>query len=78
MGLWYSNVGSLPGSGDLFQKSHRYTHRTKPKSDQWGASFNLGLAMRLQGEDTEAYDAFYKSVWNDAFMDNRLFPIGTT
>jgi tetratricopeptide (TPR) repeat protein len=30
--------------------------------------YNLGLALKMAGRIEEAYDAFYKSTWNDAFQ----------
>ena len=35
--------------------------------------FNLGLTLCYLGKDDEAFDAFYKSVWNAAWMDSGLF-----
>jgi tetratricopeptide (TPR) repeat protein len=32
--------------------------------------YNLGYCLQLQGRYEEAYDQFYKSIWNDAFQHN--------
>lgn len=37
--------------------------------------YNLGLSLRLQGRYAEAYDAFYKSVWNAAWQDSGYFEL---
>ena len=37
--------------------------------------YNLGLALRLQGNYDEAYDAFYKAVWNQALKSPAFFEL---
>jgi tetratricopeptide (TPR) repeat protein len=37
--------------------------------------FNLGIALRLQGRFDEAFDAFYKAVWNAAWQDSGYFEL---
>ncbi len=33
------------------------------------AFYNLGLALKFQGKNDEAYNSFYKSCWNAAWQD---------
>lgn len=37
--------------------------------------YNLGLSLRFQYKDNEAYDAFYKCVWNDAWQASGYFQL---
>ncbi|RDC57346.1 DUF5107 domain-containing protein [Pedobacter chinensis] len=37
--------------------------------------FNLGLSLKLQDKFDEAYDAFYKSIWNAAWQNQGYFYI---
>jgi tetratricopeptide (TPR) repeat protein len=37
--------------------------------------YNLGLALRMQGRYGEAFDAFYKAVWNAAWQDAGYFEL---
>ncbi len=37
--------------------------------------FNLGLALRFQYREDEAFDAFYKAVWNDAWQASGYFQL---
>jgi len=37
--------------------------------------YNLGLALKMQGRYREAFDAFYKAVWNAAWQDAAYFQL---
>jgi tetratricopeptide (TPR) repeat protein len=37
--------------------------------------FNLGLSLKFQGKFDQAYDAFYKSIWNAAWQNQGYFYI---
>jgi tetratricopeptide (TPR) repeat protein len=37
--------------------------------------YNLGLSLRMQGRDAEAFDAFYKASWSDAWQGAALFEL---
>jgi tetratricopeptide (TPR) repeat protein len=37
--------------------------------------YDLGLALRMQGRFDEAYDAFYKAIWNDAWKGAGFFEL---
>jgi tetratricopeptide (TPR) repeat protein len=37
--------------------------------------FNLGLALRFQHREDEAFTAFYKAVWNDAYKHSGYFQL---
>ena len=68
MGLWHLKRGEFTVAEIHFRKSiERLTHRNANPSN--GEPFyNLGLTLRYLGRNEEAYDAFYKSVWSQAWM----------
>ena len=37
--------------------------------------YNLGLVLRKQGRDDEAFDAFYKAVWSGAMQDKGFYQL---
>src|SRR5690606_1477379 len=37
--------------------------------------YNLGLSLKFQGKQEEAYEAFYKSAWNSAWQDSAYFSL---
>lgn len=67
-GLWRLRRGEFELAAQHFRKSiERLTSRNANPRD--GEPFhNLGLALRHLGRDEEAYAAFYKAVWNEAWQ----------
>ena len=54
-----------------FQEAEKYFRSAIQRRTLWNANpydgephYNLGLTLRYQGRDQEAYDALYKSTWN--------------
>lgn len=37
--------------------------------------YNLGIALKMQGKDAEAVDAFYKSIWDGKMQDKGYFQL---
>jgi tetratricopeptide (TPR) repeat protein len=68
MGLWHLRRGEFVEAENCFRKSIRRLTRRNPNPCDGEAFYNLGLTLRHLGRDDEAYDAFYKSVWNQAWM----------
>ena len=68
MGLWRLRRGEFIEAEKHFRKAiERLTRRNANPCD--GEPFyNLGLCLRYLNRDDEAYDAFYKSVWNQAWV----------
>lgn len=52
----------------------RITHRN-PNPYDGEPFYNLGLALRMQGRCEEAFDAFYKAVWSDAWQAAGYFEL---
>ena len=68
MGLWHLRRGEFVEAENHFRRAiKRLTRRNANPYD--GESFyNLGLCLRLQNRDGEAYAAFYKATWNQAWV----------
>jgi len=67
MGLWHLRRGEFVVAEKYFRNAiNRLTRRNANPSDG-EAFYNLGLCLRYLGRDQEAYDAFYKAVWNQAW-----------
>ncbi len=68
IGLWHLRRGEFVDAEKYFRQAiDRLARRNSNPSD--GEPFyNLGLCLRYLNRDAEAYDAFYKSVWNQAWM----------
>jgi tetratricopeptide (TPR) repeat protein len=68
LGLWHLRRGEFAEAEKLFRQAIcRLTLRNGNPADG-EAFYNLGLCLRYLGRDESAYDAFYKSVWNQAWM----------
>lgn len=67
LGLWHLRRGEFETAETHFRNAiERLTRRNANPSD--GEPFyNLGLCLRYLERDNEAYDAFYKSTWNQAW-----------
>lgn len=74
--------GTLLLRRGLYQESVNY-FRTAIKSLTWKnpnpydseAYYQLGLALKLLGQDREAFAALYKSVWSAAWQDSGYFTL---
>lgn len=75
MGLWYLRRGQFKKAADYFRTAIETMTERNPNPIDGEPLFNPGLALRLLGKDAEAYDMFYKSVWNAAWMDNGYFQL---
>jgi len=68
MGLWHLRRGEFGQAEMHFRKAiERLTRRNGNPADG-EPLYNLGVCLRLQGRDDEAYGVFYKAVWNQAWM----------
>jgi tetratricopeptide (TPR) repeat protein len=68
LGLWHLKRGEFVVAEKYFRRAiARLTRRNANPADG-EAHYNLGLCLRHLGHDDAAYDAFYKSVWNQAWM----------
>ena len=73
MGLWLLRKGRFD-KAELHFRSAIQTlteHNSNPYDGE--AFFNLGICLRFQYRYDDAYEAFYKSVWNAAWQDAGYF-----
>jgi len=75
MGLWLLRRGKFQEAESYFRKAIETLTQRNPNPIDGEPLFNLGLTLRFLGKDGEAFDAFYKSVWNAAWMDNGYFQL---
>ena len=68
LGSWHLKRGEFTLAEKYFRRAiARLTRRNANPADG-EAHYNLGLTLRHLDRDDEAYDAFYKSVWNQAWL----------
>ena len=67
LGLWHLRRGEFHEAETHFRHAiERLTRRNANPADG-EAYYNLGLCLRYLGRDDEAYEALYKSTWNQAW-----------
>ncbi|MTH17679.1 DUF5107 domain-containing protein [Flavobacterium sp. LC2016-01] len=73
MGLWLFRRGRFGESEKYFQNAINTQLERNPNPYDGEPHYNLGLALKYQGKNKLAYDAFYKSCWNAAMQDAGYF-----
>ncbi|MDR2039590.1 MAG: DUF5107 domain-containing protein [Bacteroidales bacterium] len=68
-GLWYMRRGQFVKAEPYFRKAVETQTERNPNPYDGEPYYNLGWCLKMQGRLDEAYDAFYKSVWNAAWQD---------
>lgn len=76
LGLLLLRRGKFHDAEVHFRKAVEGLTRRNPNPYDGEPYYNLGLALRLQGRDREAFDAFYKAAWNAAWQDAAYFELG--
>lgn len=69
MGLWLIRKGEFVQAEPYLRNAIARLTEKNPNPYDGEAFYNLGLALKFQGKDDEAYDSFYKSCWNAAWQD---------
>jgi tetratricopeptide (TPR) repeat protein len=67
MGLWHLRRGEFVEAENHFRQAIERLTRRNPNPYDGEAYYNLGLCLRFQNRDEEAYAAFYKATWNQAW-----------
>ncbi|MDD2306317.1 MAG: DUF5107 domain-containing protein [Prolixibacteraceae bacterium] len=75
MGLWLLRRGRFHEAETYFRKPIETLTQRNPNPLDGEPYFNLGLSLIYQSRDDEAFDAFYKSVWNAVWMDSGYFQL---
>ena len=68
MGLTHLRKGLFAEAEDHFARAVRRLTIRNPNPYDGEPFYNLGLARLYQGRNSEAYDAFHKSIWNYAWQ----------
>ncbi len=68
MGLWFLRRGKFAEAEPFLRKAVATLTRRNPNPYDGEAYFNLGWALKMMGRNDDAFDMFYKSVWNDAWQ----------
>lgn len=75
LGLWHLRRGQFKKAVKYFQTAIETLTDRNPNPIDGEPFFNLGLTQRYMGDPDHAYQSFYKSVWNAAWMDSGYFQI---
>ena len=73
MGLWLLRRGKFAESEKYFKAAIDTQLQRNPNPYDGEPLYNLGLSLKLQGKNKQAYDSFYKSCWNSAMQDAGYF-----
>lgn len=68
MGLKHLRRGEFAKAELYFQKAVSRLTKLNPNPYDGEAYYNLGQALRFLGREKEAYDAYYKATWNQAWQ----------
>jgi tetratricopeptide (TPR) repeat protein len=68
LGLWHLRRGEFADAEKHFRVALERLTRRNPNPADGEAFYNLGLVLRHLGRDHEAYAAFYKATWNQAWQ----------
>lgn len=75
MGLWLMRRAKFAEAEAYFRTAVKTLTRSNPNPYEGEPFFNLGLSLKYQFKNDEAYDAFYKSAWNAAWQNQAYFYI---
>ncbi|WP_163517021.1 tetratricopeptide repeat protein [Gelidibacter japonicus] len=73
LGLWLMRRAKFAEAENYFRKAISTLTRRNPNPYDGEPYFNLGLSLKYQENNEEAYDAFYKSTWNAAWQNQAYF-----
>lgn len=75
LGLLSYRRGQFARAEAYFRRAWESLTRRNPNPYDGEPSYNLGLALVMQGRDAEARDAFYKATWNAAWHSPAYFEL---
>lgn len=75
LGLWLLRRGQFAKSEPYFRKAVETLISRNPNPYDGEPYYNLGLSLKWQGRLKEAYNAFYKATWNNAWQDSGFFSV---
>ena len=68
LGLWHFKRGEFSEAEVYFRRAIARLIERNPNPGDGESYYNLGLTLRYLNRDNEAYSAFYKSIWNQAWQ----------
>jgi len=75
LGLWLMRKAKFKDAEQYFRTAVKTSTQRNPNPYEGEPYFNLGLSLKFQGKNSEAYDAFYKSAWNAAWQNQAYFTV---
>ena len=75
LGLLLYRAGQFAAAEPYFRAAIKGLTRRNPNPYDGEPLYNLGLTLRMQGRYEEAFDAFYKAVWNAAWQAAGYFEL---
>ncbi len=75
LGLWYMRRGQFAKAEAYLNAAVKRITRHNPNPINGEPFYNLGLALLYQEKNEEAYDSFYKAVWNGEWMESGYFQL---
>lgn len=75
LGLLMYRRGKFTAAEPFFRRAIASLTRRNPNPYDGEPSYNLGLALKMQGKYHAAFDAFFKATWNAAWQDAAHFEL---
>jgi len=75
LGLWLMRKAKFNEAEPYFRAAVKTLTQRNPNPYEGEAFYNLGLSLKFQGKNSEAYDHFYKSAWNAAWQNQAYFNV---
>jgi tetratricopeptide (TPR) repeat protein len=75
LGLLLLRRGKFAAAEPYFRTAVKSLTRRNPNPYDSEPLYNLGLSLKFQGRQAEAFDAFYKATWSAAWQDSAYFEL---
>jgi tetratricopeptide (TPR) repeat protein len=75
LGLWYLRRGQFLKAKEYLLTAVKTVTERNPNPYDGEALYNLGVALAFLEQYDKAYNCFYKSVWNAAWIDSGYFQV---
>jgi tetratricopeptide (TPR) repeat protein len=75
MGLLLMRRGQFAKAEPFFRKAIETQTERNPNPYDGEPHYNLGGALKMQGQNDDAYAAFFKATWNAAWQDSGYFAL---
>ena len=75
MGLYLLRKGKFEAAESHFRRAFQTQTQRNPNPYDGEPLYHLGIALRFQGKEDEAFDCLYKSIWNAGWKDRGYFQL---